>query len=196
MKFKNILPLFAFLIIVSACSDVEQSTQKEYLGNPNAQTEVQIYSDLECLACAKASNFTDVLLENFGDDLKITFHHFPLESIHPHAFGAAVASECAGKQGAFWKYIKYVYNFQDQLDTQSLKKHALNLSLDTDAFNTCVDNQATAEIVKEDLKRSLKLGLKGTPSFGINGEIIELGTSAEEMLKLVEEAIAKVGKSE
>lgn len=183
--------LFGLILLLSACVPAASSPNKEYLGNPNAQIEFQIYSDLECPACAQASSFTDVLLEKFGDQIKISFYHFPLESIHPDAFGAAVAAECAGEQNAFWKYVKYAYKFQDQLDTQNLKKHALNLGLDTEKFNLCLDNQATMEIVKADLKRSLNLGLKGTPSFAINGEVLEFGIKPKDILKLVEEKIAK-----
>ncbi len=193
MKLKFILPLFAFVIFLTACDNsADQPVNKEYLGNSESKVDVQIYSDIECPACSRASNFTDVLLENYEDQIKISFHHFPLESIHPHAFGAAVAAECAGKQGAFWKYVKYVYRFQDQLDTKNLKKHAINLALDTEAFNTCVDNQETADIVKSDLQRALQMGLRGTPTFAINGEVVKSGSSYEDIFLLIDAAIKEV----
>ena len=194
MKIRYILPSLAMMLVLAGCGQNNQPTNKEYLGNPDAKTDVQIYSDIECPACSRASNFTDVILEEFGDDVKISFHHFPLESIHPHAFGAAVAAECAGEQDALWKYVKYAYKFQDQLDTQSLKKHAVNLGLDTEKFDVCIDNQATAENVKSDLQRALRLGLQGTPSFAINGEVVELGTNPDDMLKMIEESINSAKK--
>lgn len=194
MKSKILLPIIAFAIMLAACGKTDQPNDKEYLGNPDAKTELQIYSDIQCPACARASDLTDTLLEKFPEEVKISFYHFPLESIHPHAFGAAVAAECAGEQGKMWKYVKYAYKFQGQLDTQNLKKHAINLGLDTEKFDTCVDDQATAEIVKADLKRSLSLGLNSTPSFAINGEVVDFKTF-EELLRLIEVAVEEA-KSE
>lgn len=177
-------------IVLSGCGEIDEvSPDKEVLGNPNASVSVQIYSDLECPACAQASTFLDVLIEKFPDQLKITYHHFPLESIHPDAFGAAVAAECAGKQGKFWKFVKYAYKFQKELDTKNLKKHALNLALDTDAFNTCLDNDETADLVKADLKSSLRQGIKGTPSFSVNGKVLKLGSGQEEIIKAIDDAL-------
>jgi len=177
MKLKTVFLVFCLTLVLSACDNSAIQTRKrEYLGNPQAFVEIQIYSDLQCPACSRASIFTDALLEKYEDQIKISFHHFPLETIHPNAFGAAVAAECAGQQESFWQYIKYAYNFQNELDTKGLKKHALNLGLNTEKFNTCIDNQSTASLVKADLQESLQMNLRGTPSFVINGDILEIKT--------------------
>lgn len=189
-KMKSLILVFSFLFL-AGCGSQVSNHQREVLGNPEAPLSFQVYSDIECPACAKASVFLDLLVEKYGDQIKITYHHFPLEQIHQYAFGAAVAAECAGQQGQFWKYVKYIYQFQDQLDTKNLKKHALNLALNTESFNQCIDTQATANIVKSDLKEALALKLEGTPTFSINGEKLPFGATPEEVIQKIDEFLAK-----
>ena len=56
----------------------------------------------------------------------------------------------------------------------NLEKYAADLKLDTAAFNQCLETDATAAIVQTDEDDAVNRGLPGTPSFFINGKILNV----------------------
>lgn len=74
------------------------------LGPPDAPVRMVVFSDFQCPFCAAAVEEIDRLSHESDGRITVVFRHFPIESIHPHAFAAAVAAECAGEQGRFRAY--------------------------------------------------------------------------------------------
>jgi predicted DsbA family dithiol-disulfide isomerase len=55
------------------------------------------------------------------------------------------------------------------LDVDSLKAYAAELALDTATFNNCLDSGKNASEVQRDVQDAQAYGVRGTPSFLING---------------------------
>jgi len=73
-------------------------------GNPDAPITIIEFSDFQCPFCAKFHETTLPQLEkNYISTGKVNFVYrdFPIQSIHPNAIPAALASECADDQGRF-----------------------------------------------------------------------------------------------
>ena len=133
------------------------------------------YSDFECPFCSRAVPTVEQIKQTYGDKVEVVYKHFPLESIHPNAFGAAVASECAREQGgdeAFWEYHDTLFANQQALDVASLKRYATAQGLNAAEFNKCLDNQETAAAVRADMQEAQSRGVQGTPSFWIQDELV------------------------
>lgn len=140
------------------------------------KVEIVEFSDFECPFCAKFWNETYATLKaKYVDTGKVTltYRHLPLASIHPYAPKAAEAAECANRQGKFWQYHDKLFSVFTQdgsgLAVSNLKTYAQNVGLDTDKFNSCLDNGETTEVVNTDLKEASRLGISATPTFFING---------------------------
>jgi len=139
------------------------------LGNADADISIIEFSDFQCPFCARA--FSGSLAEFKQSDyfkngeVNLVYKHLPLTSIHPFAQKAAEASECANRQEKFWEYHDTLFNNQQSLDVDSLKSYAVQLSLDTNAFNTCLDNDEAAAKVRKDLGEATAAGGRGTPYF-------------------------------
>src|SRR3989338_5570869 len=73
-------------------------------GNPKGKVVIIEYSDFECPFCGRHVPTINQILDQYGDDVKFIYRHFPLTSIHPNAQKAGEASECAAEQGKFWEY--------------------------------------------------------------------------------------------
>lgn len=171
------------LIIITACTltlagcvkgtgqPVASSRSAHPGSNPNASVTVVEYADLQCPAC-RATNEQVVkpLLSQYGDRIRYEYRHFPLSSIHQYAFPAAEAAECAADQGRFWEFIEKAYERQDELDESALSDWAASLDIDMDLFRQCVQSRTKRQIVLNDYKEGRKAGVKGTPSFFVNGE--------------------------
>ena len=66
--------------------------------------------------------------------MRYVFRDLPLEAIHPHAFKAAEAANCAGEQGKFWEMYEHLFRNQRALAPPSLAQYAQALSLDAAKF--------------------------------------------------------------
>lgn len=129
------------------------------------------FSEFQCPYCARAAPTVDKVKEEYGDDVEIIFKHFPL-NFHRYAQKAAEASECARDQGKFWEYHDTLFENQQSLDIPSLKNYAKDLGLDTDRFNTCLDDGEKISLVQNDFREGQSLGVRGTPTFFINDQMV------------------------
>ncbi len=146
-----------------------------YLGDKNAKVTIVEFSDFQCPFCGRFRSQTfDQLKREYIDSGKVRFVYrdFPLSSIHPYAQKAAEASECAEDQGKFWEYHDELFRNQGDLSIENLKQIAVNLGLDSNEFNDCLDSGKYANEVKKDVSDAQKAGARGTPFFIVGNRII------------------------
>ncbi|MFH1456044.1 MAG: DsbA family protein [archaeon] len=136
-------------------------------GNPDGEVLIIEFSDFECPYCARGATTIEEVLEAY-DEVGVVFMQFPL-SFHANAQKAAEASLCANEQGMFWEYHDVLFADQGALDVDSLKSSAEALRLDTEAFNTCLDEDTMADTVSAQMGIGQSNGVSGTPAFFING---------------------------
>lgn len=143
-------------------------------GNANAKVTLIEYSDFECPYCAKHNPSIDQALKDFPNDVRVIFRHFPL-SFHPNAQKAAVASECAAKQGKFWEMHDGLFKMAETegLSIEGMRKLAGDLKLNTGDFNVCLDGDETLGRVESDYNGGVAAGVSGTPGTFVNGKIVE-----------------------
>jgi len=147
------------------------------LGEADAPVMVVEYSDLECPFCGSFHRLQfDGIKTDFIDTgkVRLVYRHFPLDSVHPNARGAAEASECAAQQDMFFEYIEAVFDDQSALSAADLRQVADDLGMDLDAYDTCVAAAATEILVNEDVNSGTALGVASTPTFFVNGEVANL----------------------
>ncbi len=95
--------------------------------------------------------------------MKYVLLDLPLESIHPLAFKAAMAADCAADQGKYWEMHDRLFENQRALEPWS--GHAEALGLDVAMFDDCLESEKHAEGVRADMAEAKKAGATGTPSF-------------------------------
>ena len=87
---------------------------------------------------------------------------------------AAEASECAADQDAFWEYHDLIFERhagenQGAFSKENLKLMAIDLGLDSAAFDECLDSGKYTQQVQMDAQTARQLGVSSTPAFVING---------------------------
>jgi protein-disulfide isomerase len=132
-------------------------------GNPNAKVALIEYSDLECPYCQRFHSTVQQALEQYPDDLKWVYRHFPLQG-HPDAMPRALASECvaeqAGQEG-FWAFIDEI--FSDQTLSIDSKAAAENLGYDYTVIESCVAEERFKEYIDAQYQGGLGANVTGTP---------------------------------
>jgi protein-disulfide isomerase len=142
---------------------------RDHLRGPaDAPVTIVEYGDFECPYCGQAEPVVRELLAAFGD-VRYVWRHLPLDDVHPRARLAALASEAAGRQGAFWPMHDLLLDHQDALTPVDLKRYAAELGLDTERFAADLRAHVGATHVAEDADSADLSGVSGTPSFFING---------------------------
>ena len=69
------------------------------------------------------------------------YRHFPLTSIHPNAYPAALAAECANEQGKFWEFTDDMYENQDNLGDDYYAEVAGTLGMNVSKFTECFERK-------------------------------------------------------
>ena len=141
------------------------------------------YSDFQCPFCQRAVATVRQIEQAYGGRVTVVYKHFPLESIHPDALNAAIAAECVREidgEAAFWTYHDTLFANQQALDAASLKRYAA----DVRGFDTCFDGKETEDTVREHLSEGTQRGVRGTPSFWIQDELV-VGALPFDQLKAV-----------
>ena len=139
------------------------------VGPPSAPITIVEYGDYQCPFCKAAQPLVAGLQAALGDNLRYVFRHFPLTSLHPEAEQAAEAAEAAATQGRFWEMHALLYENQQSLDEGSLLRLAGTLDLDWARFEHDLAHHAYSQRVRDDLTSGLRSGVRGTPTFFIDG---------------------------
>lgn len=191
--------LIALMLGASACAGVTTPTRApaptpappfapmgRMLGNPNARVTLVVYADFQC---PHSRQFARAVLPRLRADyiapgkISFTYKYFPVldEGRIGESHWAAYAAECANEQGKFWAYHDKLYAEQLGANVGAftrdwLKRYAVDLQLDLNAFNACLDSDRHAKLVLEHLIEALQIKLPGTPTFLLNGRRIETPT--------------------
>jgi len=154
-----------------------------YKGNPEAAVKVVEYGDYQCPTCALYDQTMAPLIDQaYVDTGKILFvyHELPLTSLHPNAQISAEAARCAGDQGVdkFWKMHDMLFLNQDQWallrSPQAVfSSYAGQLGLNRSTFEGCLSNGANTALVQAAQAAAFSAGLNSTPSFDVNGQIVD-----------------------
>ena len=143
---------------------------RPYFGPEDAPVTIVEFIDYECPFCGRHARETiPQLRQEYEDAIKYVIFNFPISRLHPFAHQAGEAAECAHDQGKFWEYPDLLFQNQQALDLESLKLYAENIGLDTTDFSTCLDSDAKAQRVIDDVQAAQSYGVRATPTFFING---------------------------
>jgi protein-disulfide isomerase len=179
-------------------SQISPAPSYRVKGADNAPVTIVEYSDFQCPFCGRFARDTLTQIDSEyiqKGKVKMVFKHLPLP-FHQYAQKAAEAAECAGKIGgkkAFWAmHDKLFYEGlpRNQLDINSLKRFAREIGLDAKKFESCLDSGETAQIVAQDMSESQRLGVRGTPTFFVNGKAIRGALPYDVFKSIIEQELA------
>jgi protein-disulfide isomerase len=144
------------------------------LGPADAPITIIEFSDFECPFCSRfAQETAPALRRQYGERIRWIFVNYPLRSIHPNAYEAALAGECAAEQDRFWPFYDAMFSGRHSLSGSGYAEVAKAIGLDEDQFRTCLRNADHADEVALDMKEGEKFYILGTPTFYVNGKRME-----------------------
>lgn len=157
------------------------------LGPVDAPVQIIEFSDFECPFCQQSYSAIRTLALRYPDKVRVVYRHFPVASIHPNAVAAAEAAQCAAAQGKFWPFHDRLFQNQSAMEKIDLIRYASQVGLNDQQFLTCIETREQQAIVAEDLADGVRLGVRGTPTWFINGEKVEGALTLEGLTSVVEQ---------
>jgi protein-disulfide isomerase len=139
------------------------------------------FMDFECPFCARLVPRLDTIMAAFPGEIAIVMHHFPLVN-HPSALPAAIASECALRQGSFEAFYRAVFadyaalalgrrnlaSYAEEAGVPNAVELARCASLPVDSFPRIEYGRALGD----------RSGVRATPTVWINGRPLRGATLA------------------
>ena len=159
-------------------------------GLSTAKVTIVEFSDFQCPFCGRVIPTLEQLLRDYPNDVRILFRHNPLP-FHNHAALAAEASVAAEMQGKFWEMHDKLFADQSDLERPALELHAVQLGLDLTAFRAALDSHAGKPRVDADLALARQLGVRGTPSFFIDGRPVLGAQPLAAFKQIVDDELAR-----
>lgn len=160
-------------------------------GSENAPITIIEYLDFECEACRSYYPTVKQLKEEYKDDIRFVVRYFPLPG-HKNSMPAAQAVEAAGKQGKFWEMHDILYENQKVWGEKSVpdpkifEGYANQIGLNMEQYKKDVISKEVRDRVNRDKTAGNSLGIKGTPTFFINGEKIPNPKGYEDFKSLID----------
>ena len=169
--------------------DVDVVTKDDpALGNPNAEITIVEFADFGCPYSRESSFTLRQIAQANPDRVRFIYRDFPLTEIHPIAQKAAEAGECAQDQGRFWEYHDKLYQNQFDLSHERLYDFAEQLGMNATQFRSCLDSDRYRDEVINDYQEGVEAGVRGTPTWFINGNRIS-GSIPQDLFQQLIDAV-------
>jgi protein-disulfide isomerase len=156
------------------------------LGDPDSLVTLVAFTDYECPFCRRAEATVRQLRARYGGALRVVVAERPL-AMHAHARSAALAALAAAEQGKFEGMRARL--FSGALDEPAIEQAAKDEELASARFvadrqGAAADGLARSEALAE------RLGVRGTPTFFINGRRLVGTQPIETFVAVVDERLS------
>jgi len=173
--------LAAALLVCSGSAQNEDPLATRSKGAAGAPVTVYEMADFQCPACRMfAVTVLPTIEREYVQTGKVrwVFINLPLTSIHPNAVPAAEVAMCAARQGRFWPTHDALYQQQDTWaklasPRSTLVTIAQRAGVDRAKLLACLDEGSVRKEVELDSQRATRSGAHATPSFYIEGGLLE-----------------------
>ncbi len=154
-------------------------------GSKDAPVVIYEYADFQCEYCAMTNPRMNAIVEELDGKLAIVYRNYLL-SYHKNGTAAASAAEAAGIQG-YWKaYADELFNNQSEWKSASGSERTALFNKyfekvtggngDLDKFNRDIASAEVSKKISFDMGISQRIGVSGTPSFYIDGQLLDFSS--------------------
>ncbi len=154
---------------------LDVSMSPPIMGSVDAPITIVEFGDYQCPKCEKwFKNEKPKIKSDYIDTNKVKLFFVDFPFLGNDSDLAANATYCANDQGKFWEYHSELYSNQGGIgsgwaNAENLKQFAIDLNLNIDEFNECLDSNQHADRVSYNKNIGASNGVEGTPVFFIVG---------------------------
>lgn len=156
------------------------------IGRPEAKYRLTVFTDYECPACKRFEREIDSLLLLHGDSVKVVYHPYPLEEVHPQALAAAVLADCALARGLFPAMHRKLFSLDLARTPGWLEEATSSMPpTDTAAIRACTAKALPTETVRQEIAAGKRMNIHGTPGLIVGTRLYIGGRSRQRLEQLL-----------
>ncbi|NTW22290.1 thioredoxin domain-containing protein [Candidatus Falkowbacteria bacterium] len=161
-----------------------------WFGTSSPKITIVEFSDFSCPNSKSSFSKIRSLGSKYQDDVKIVFRDYP--NISEQSLDLALAARCAGQQGKFWPMHDKLFQNQGKIaSTSDLVKLAEQVGVKPYGFTKCMASQGEQYKILANLEYADKIGVKGTPTWLINGTKVDGDLPLDIWQKIIDDLIKK-----
>ncbi len=187
-----------FILPISANTVLEVTEDDFVVGDKNAPVTIIEYASLSCSHCANFHNNTlEDLIKEYVDTGKarIVFRDFPFN--YPALLGSMVL-RCI-PEDVRYDYMNALFQLQQKWvvrenakSTQELYKIMQSGGMTKEEFETCTNNVELENTILQSLIAAQnEFNIQSTPSFLINGNLVEGNKSIKEFRQIIDKILSE-----
>ena len=175
-------------------SQVLDLASEPSLGDPNAPVTIVEYSDFECPFCARFFNDSYQRIKSEyieSGQVRLVYKDLPL-NFHPLAIPSALVANCVERHlgdEAYFEYHDRIFEQQAVLSESNIDAWGLEFGLTSNQISACRSDSAMLEEIQADASEASSIGINGTPSFVINGELVVGALPFPEFKRAIDDAL-------
>ena len=147
------------------------------------------FSDFECPFCSAVQNTLRQIVQSYGRDVRLVFKHLPSEG-HRNSLPAARAAYCAAEQDRFWQFHDALFASKN-LSPAVFMQIATDLGLGLPKFQACLSSEQSRTAIVKDIETARLFRIESTPSFIVNGKLIQGALSFADFQKIIEHELSQ-----
>ena len=159
----------------NANNNILKSKNSFVIGKKDAKIQVVDFFDPACGACGQSHFFVKDLMD-VNKEIQVTLRYAPL---FPDSKRVAILLEATKKQDMFLESLDATLNSQNKWvgkqkhNFDALLEIVSNLGLDMQKLKNDMKSSDVINAVEQDIKDKNELGIKRTPTYYINGKLLE-----------------------
>jgi NhaA family Na+:H+ antiporter len=159
-------------------------------GPANAPVTIVEFCRYDSEPCARVGILLDVMLHEFGDRVRLVFHHLPADT-GPAPSLRYRAALAAGNQGRFWDMHAILLANRDRATDADVFAMAGQLQLDDVRFRADLASSEIAAAVERDRNDAAAQGVTSTPALIVNGQPVTAFTEAKDLRAAITHALSR-----
>src|SRR5215216_1645969 len=147
------------------------------------------FSDFECPFCSAVQSTLKQIEQTYGQNVRLVFKHLPLEG-HRNSLPAARAAYCAAEQDRFWQFHDALFASKN-VSLAVFMQIANELGLGVPKFQACLNSEQSRAGVVKDIETARLFRIESTPSFIVNGKLVQGALSFADFQKIIEQELSQ-----
>ena len=153
-----------------------------FLGNKNGKEVIIEFFDYNCGYCKRS--FPEIMeLVSENRDIKIILKELPV--LGESSILASKASIASQKQDKYFEFHQELINFSGIISLIDIKKISKELGINFEQLQRDMNSEETILLINESYRLADLIGVRGTPAFIINNNLIPGAIGKNEMLRFL-----------
>lgn len=163
------------------------------MGSDEAWIYLVEFLDPECESCREFYPYVKSLLSHYDGKIRVVIRYAPFHGNSEHAIRILEASR---EQGKYWETLETLFKYQPVWGShhhpqpELIWQYLPDIGVDVEKVKADMSNPQIDRIIKQDKEDGKVLGVRSTPTFFVNGKLLEK-FSREHLREAIEKELSQ-----